>query len=355
MSTLFTATCDECGFSSSAKSEALAVTYLGRHRCGRRAELAARAVRAAKARAYEGEKRDCQHKRANHQHGTRQAYVLDRCKCRPCLDANRAAENARSRAKLYGRYDSGRVDAGPAREHLRMLMNHGMGMKTVAKRAGVSNATLGKILYGDRSRNMPPRARCERRVAEAVLAIQPSVDTLADGASIDSTGTRRRVQALVAIGWSQSRIAGMAGWQSGNFWRLMNQDRCTVATARVVRNIYDQCWNAPQTGADRHSKTAATRARRFAAERGWLPPLAWDDDLIDDPGHTPVLGRDGRMSPEEKMDEILMLLHSGCGSAELMARAGYRHLNTLEQFCGRQGRNDVARLVRHIREMETSR
>lgn len=31
--------------------------------------------------------RDCQCKRANHQHGTRTAYVVDRCRCDPCREA----------------------------------------------------------------------------------------------------------------------------------------------------------------------------------------------------------------------------------------------------------------------------
>jgi len=31
-------------------------------------------------------------------------------------------------------------------------------------------------------------------------------------------------------------------------------------------------------------------ATRRAAARGWAPPLAWDDDTIDDPNATPDLG-----------------------------------------------------------------
>ena len=34
-------------------------------------------------------KRDCQCKRASHVHGTRTAYVVDKCRCRPCTDALR--------------------------------------------------------------------------------------------------------------------------------------------------------------------------------------------------------------------------------------------------------------------------
>ena len=35
---------------------------------------------------------------------------------------------------------------------------------------------------------------------------------------------------------------------------------------------------------------SATRTRRWAAARGYLPPLAWDDDTIDQPDGRPELG-----------------------------------------------------------------
>ena len=46
--------------------------------------------------------RDCQCPRANHQHGTRTAYVVDRCRCDPCREAARIYEAQRRRTHLYG-------------------------------------------------------------------------------------------------------------------------------------------------------------------------------------------------------------------------------------------------------------
>jgi hypothetical protein len=64
----------------------------------------------------------CQHPRANHQHGTRLAYMLDRCRCLPCSAANSAYETRRVQLKAYGRgTPTGLVDATPARTHVEKL------------------------------------------------------------------------------------------------------------------------------------------------------------------------------------------------------------------------------------------
>lgn len=46
--------------------------------------------------------RDCEHPRATHTHGTLLAYINDRCRCRPCKDANSANCRTRRRLKAYG-------------------------------------------------------------------------------------------------------------------------------------------------------------------------------------------------------------------------------------------------------------
>lgn len=232
-------------------------------------------------------KRDCVCKRAKHVHGTRTAYVVDKCRCRACTDASAAAERERSRMKLYGRYDSGRVDAGPVRDHLMLLMDYGIGMKRIAAIAGVSNATLGKILYGDRTRNMPPRERVEKHVADGVLAVKPSLVHLGQTTLVDGAGTRRRLQALVTIGWSQSRLAQRLGMSPRNIGRTIQSPRVWAETARQVQALYEDLWDQPQRGHDQRSRGSASRAKKQAMTNGWLPPLAWDDDTIDNPriGH----------------------------------------------------------------------
>ncbi len=235
---------------------------------------------------------DCSHKRARHQHGTRTAYVLDKCGCGPCREANRRAERARSRAKLYGRYDAGHVDAQPVREHIQVLTAYGIGLKRIAALAGVSNATLGKIIYGDPSRNMPPRVRVEKRVHENVLAVGATLENLGCTVNVDGVGTRRRLQALVYIGYSQSYLADRLGMSPANFGRTMAdparrrwRNDVHAGTARSVAALYVELENKPRVGTDQRSRISVSRAMKHARLNGWLPPAAWDEDLMDDPMH----------------------------------------------------------------------
>lgn len=102
---------------------------------------------------------------------------------------------------------------------------------------------------------------------------------------IDSTGTARRLQALVAIGYAQSylwdRITGDAKRQ--NMAYVIRQQRPTVnaETARKVAELYDELSMTPGP---------SERARRKAAYYGWAPPLAWDEDDIDNPEAHPDRG-----------------------------------------------------------------
>lgn len=298
-------------------------------------------------------KRDCQCKRAKHVHGTRTAYVVDKCRCRECTDASTQEQRRRNRLQAYGRYDSGRIDAQPVRKHVSALMEYGIGLKRIASIAGVSNSTLGKILYGDNTRNLPPRARVAVHVAEAVLAVKPSLDHLGRTVSVDAAGTRRRIQALVAIGWSQSRIGHLIGMEPTNFTRTIRSDRVHADTARKIKALYDELWNQPQTGTDWHSKAAATRARNYAKNHGWLPPLAWDDETIDDPATLPATFEETpQVHGEERIADIEFLIRSGAGQSEILSRLGFKNLGALERLCQRYGRGDVVRLMKNLRSLE---
>lgn len=300
-------------------------------------------------------KRDCQCKRAQHAHGTRTAYVVDKCRCRECTDASAAEQASRSRLQAYGRYDSGRVDAQPVREHVTALMEYGIGLKQIAAMAGVSNATLGKVLYGDKPRNMPPRARVEKHVADGVLAIKPSLDHLGRTVSVDAAGTQRRIQALVCIGWSQSRIGERIGMDPQNFNRTIRSARVQAETARKIKALYEELWNQPQTGTDWHGKSSATRARNYAKANGWLPPLAWDDETIDDPATQPSVFEETPMvHGEERIGDVEFLIRTGAGQTEILSRLGFKNLAALERLCHRYGRGDVVRLMKNLRSLEVA-
>ena len=226
-------------------------------------------------------------------HGTRARYVLGPgpgtgpgCRCDLCTAANREAERRRERQILYGRWEP-YVDAAPARDHLRALAAAGIGWKRAAQLARVSTGSVSKLLYGGPG-DRPPSRRIRPQTAAAILTVSPSAQAVAPGALVDSGGTRRRVQALVTRGWSQARLACQLAVTGSNFATMMRREQVTAATARAVGELYDRLWDKPPPESNQRERIAAARARNYAAERGWAPPLAWDDDIIDDPAGRPA-------------------------------------------------------------------
>jgi DNA-binding CsgD family transcriptional regulator len=90
---------------------------------------------------------------------------------------------------------------------------------------------------------------------------------------IDATGTRRRVQALMRIGWTADLMAAELGVTGAAVRAWTTTAKVRRSTAARVAALYDRWWNQP-------GPSVRTRSRARAA--GWAPPLAWDDDRIDD-------------------------------------------------------------------------
>lgn len=293
-----TRTCLRCGFTATYISEPMAEHHHPRHSCAKqlhRIELAhRRADRAGRA-----PKRDCHHPRARHLHGTRAAYVRDRCRCPSCTAANTAASNQLYRACAYGRWKP-YVDAAPSRAHITALRAAGIGVDQIAKLAGLSPSHL-RGLIGYSSNGKPPFQKVRRDTAERILAVPVDDSSRAANSHVDATGTRRRLQALVANGWTQEWLAREMHRSPANLRRSMTSDSVTARTAKLVHEAYERLWDAepPQLLAAQRRASAAARAH--AATHNWLPPLAWDD-IDNDPEPCPT----GCISTHEDdgLDEI---------------------------------------------------
>ena len=117
--------------------------------------------------------RPCHHTRVHHQHGTRQAYNQDGCRCLPCAEAASNYSDHRRRQMAYGRW-AAFADGDPVREHIHNLMRaEGIGWKSVAARAGLSEPTLQRLLYGDHNTGGKPAVRVRQRTADKLLALSP--------------------------------------------------------------------------------------------------------------------------------------------------------------------------------------
>ena len=94
---------------------------------------------------------------------------------------------------------------------------------------------------------------------------------------IDATGTLRRIHALQAIGWPRAEILRRLGHADCGTW-ITKATRVSRRTAHAVHELYDLLADTP--GPSPHARSAARTA-------GWLEPIWWDDDLIDDPNYDP--------------------------------------------------------------------
>jgi hypothetical protein len=137
----------------------------------------------------------------------------------------------------------------------------------------------------------------------------------------DAYRVRRRLQALVAIGWSQAKLADRLGMLGGNFGRVIGRtDQVLASTARAAQELYEELWSSPPPETDHRSRQSASRARNQAARAGWAPPLAWDDDTIDDPTAMPDLGQVARAGLD--LDEVAFLEEGGASIHEISRRLG---------------------------------
>lgn len=286
--------CQRCGYQATyPDAGAVEARYwFDRHSCQKQENAMVRAAMAEMREALvDRTPKPCLHKFANHQHGQRATYVLDKCRCEPCSRANAEAETWRERQKAYGRYNK-YVPAEFVREHLAELAAYGIGLKRVAKISGVSTGTLSKIWYGSASRtDRGPSVRVLRSTAERIYAVEPVPANLADGARISPAaviGVTRRMQALVALGWSQSKLAARLGVRPSNFRLTRHQWSINAGTAVAAKALYEELSMQLPPEETHRDRIAASRARNYAAERGWVPPLALDDELLDEAEDEPV-------------------------------------------------------------------
>jgi hypothetical protein len=107
---------------------------------------------------------------------------------------------------------------------------------------------------------------------------------------------QRRIHALQALGWRASDIAKAAGLNTPQALLNMVEPERTI----VRRDSYERICRAYDQLSMQQGPSEIT-ARR-AARRGWLPPLVWDDDTIDNPDAKPAMPANQR----DTIDEVLI-------------------------------------------------
>jgi hypothetical protein len=163
--------------------------------------------------------------------------------------------------------------------------------------------------------------------------------------TVPAVGFKRRVHALMAIGWTQKAIANELGIATGNLaQKLGRNDTVRRATHVAMCEAYERLCMTPR------SDVTALRTAAIAAKNGWPVPLAWDD--IDNPDEKPA---DWRYRPADRHDLLHDLDEQGAGIS-VACRSLKLSREALAKWCERNGMSPTySRLVARENGGETFR
>lgn len=200
-------------------------------------------------------------------HPSEAAYAAG-CKCDPCM-----RRRMRVRKRHHIRAAQGAVMVQVDTEPLEQWVAEGFGVDLLSAVLGVSDNTITGLMAGGRT-DREKAARVRALTRQEILALAP------DRCHVPTVGARRRVHALMRIGWPHLDIAG----GNRSTMRLIQavcaaEGRYVLAgTHRLISSRFDAL------GMD---VGPSAIVRRIAERRGYPPPLAWDEDEIDDPEGLP--------------------------------------------------------------------
>ncbi|WP_123661649.1 hypothetical protein [Actinocorallia herbida] len=177
------------------------------------------------------------------------------------------------------------TDAAPVRAHVQRLIASGLTTRQIVEAANISRGALRRLLWG--SDGFAPSSRISTDNAHAILAIP--VETMPTSGLVSALGSRRRLQALSALGWARTSLAQRTGLSHTTITLIRTPNgtkKVAPRTAHAIKAVYERLADTLPT-TDDQPLASTTRTRNYARRAGWLPPGEWDDDQIDHPETTP--------------------------------------------------------------------
>lgn len=321
-------TCVACGWATKPGTRAQTDHWVRRHHCAK--------VPAATFPVVDRTPQPCRHNGIHHLHGTNDCYGQDNCRCYPCAAANR--EHEREIARSLPVF----VDPAAARTHLQHLVGVGIRPGLITHISGITIDTIRTIL------SEAGTSRIRRSTAARILALPiPDLNHLPATQTIPAAGSTRRLQALATLGWSNHTLAAHTRLKPAQLDLVRTGTATiTVEAARAIRDLYERLWatSAPVTGTSNQKATAAARAE--ASRNNWAPPMAWDDDTIDQPDAKDQRGRHARRSPADLRDAFRQAQLVTDDLAVIADRLGYSSFKNLERVLLRNGLADLTHRTR---------
>lgn len=191
------------------------------------------------------------------------------CDCEPCKLARKryvkqlAFDHAQGRPR--------RISAGPIRTHVRALMAQGLREHQIAVAADLPPTVVRNLLRGNNG--SPPARWVLMPTAQKLLTLDPD-DVRAVNTLVPAIGVQRRIQALHYMGHAKNDIGEVLGVTDSRLYVLMRQESTGTHTIEEIHRVYLKMRD--QRGDNEYARWRAFRL-------GWAPPMAWDDENIDDP------------------------------------------------------------------------
>jgi lambda repressor-like predicted transcriptional regulator len=157
-----------------------------------------------------------------------------------------------------------------AREHVAQLLNRGVTIPAIVATAGVSERTLYSVLH-------LTNRTIKNGTAEALRSIP--TNTASSSGLVPALDTKRRLQALIAYGYTLTDIAQRSGLALSGLVNIAygKQVNVEAGTRNRVADIYEKLSTTPGP---------CDAARKQGRDNRWRVPAAWDD--IDDPREEPA-------------------------------------------------------------------
>lgn len=192
----------------------------------------------------------------------------------------------RSRAAA-ARYDkwhaAGYRSYRPAKEALAIYLEikerTKMNDRQIAAAAGFTHTrNLSKLKTGEHE-------RVQGGTYRRLVALR---DSTSAPVRVPAVGAQRRIHGLHRMGWTRAVIKQRLGFQTDHLGALDPAGLIPVEMHQKIVALYDELSMIPGP---------SERARNDAQKLGKAPPLAWDDDTIDDPKAKPNLTGGYRQVP----------------------------------------------------------
>lgn len=176
------------------------------------------------------------------------------------------------------------VDPEPVQAHILTLEAAGMSASAIAALAECHEAAIVRIATGAGEFAVP----VHRETADRILLIPIELTAMPTLNQLPSRGSRRRIQALGAMGWSTTLLAREAGIPEHSLEAVLSTPLISVSKERAISGLFRKLWDQPAPEGTPDEQFHKICALSRAESEGWVTALAWDDiDQDDDPAPTP--------------------------------------------------------------------